>query len=384
MGARENMKYILYGFGGSYNHGGEAIIQTTCEMIRNIDLDATIILSTHFREQDEEFALPVDHYCVRDMEAFRQEKEDGNKNRFTEKVYKEVMLEIEKDSIVLSVGGDNYCYDNWEKWTVIHNRAKEIGAKTILWSCSIEPSMISEKMIQHLKTFDIIISRESKTHEALLNVGLTNVKRCYDVAFVLEPRIIELPEGFEIGNMVAINVSPLVLRREKSQGMIMRNIIQCIEYILNNTLYKVLLIPHVLMSADNDMDALLKIKEYYVNDNRVILFDKNCSASQYKYLISKCRFGIFARTHASIAAYSSMVPSIVLGYSIKSIGIASDLGMEQYILPIEQLKDESLLISLKELMKEEQEVKNKLHAKQNEMIEEAVMCRNVLQEIGAC
>lgn len=376
------MKYILYGFGGSYNHGGEAIIQTTCDMIRKVDSNATIILSTHFKEQDEEFALPVDHYCVRDREALQHEKDDGNQNRFTAKVYKEVIDEIDKDTIVLSVGGDNYCYDNWEKWTIIHQRAKEVGAKTILWSCSIEPDMIAEKMIAHLKTFDIIMPRESRTHEALLKAGLTNVKKCYDVAFVLEPRKIELPKGFESGNMVAINVSPLVLRREKFQGMIMQNIIQCIDYILTNTSYKVLLIPHVLMSADNDVDALLKIKDCYANDDRIVLFDRNCSASQYKYLISKCRFGIFARTHASIAAYSSMIPSIVLGYSIKSIGIASDLGMEKYVLPIEQLEDGSLLVSFREIVQEEQKVKGMLYEKHNEMIEGALKGKVVLQEIN--
>lgn len=377
------MKYILYGFGGSYNHGGEAIVQTTCEMIREVDPNATIILSTHFKEQDEEFALPVDHYCVRDTEALQKEKEDGNRNRFTAEVYKEVLSEIEKDSIVLSVGGDNYCYDNWEKWTIIHQRAKEVGAKTILWSCSIEPSMLSKKMIEHLETFDIIMARECKTYEALLNVGLSNVKKCYDVAFVLEPREVELPKGFESGNMVAINVSPLVLRREKSQGLITQNIIQCIDYILKNTSYKVLLIPHVLMSADNDVDALSKIKEEYLQDDRVVLFDRNCSANQYKYLISKCKFGIFARTHASIAAYSSLIPSIVLGYSIKSIGIASDLGMEKYVLPIEQLQDGSLLVSFQGIMCEEQALKNLLCEKHNEMIEGALKGKEILHEISA-
>ena len=110
------MKYILYGFGGSFNHGGEAIVQTTCEIIRSIDNDATIVLSTHFKEQDEMFHLPVDKYCCRDLQALQMEKEDGNRNRYTAQVYRELLNEIESDSVVMSVGGDNYCYDNWRKW----------------------------------------------------------------------------------------------------------------------------------------------------------------------------------------------------------------------------------------------------------------------------
>lgn len=376
------MKYILYGFGGSYNHGGEAIIQTTCEMIRSIDKDATIVLSTHFKEQDEEFRLPVDKYCVRDMEALHKEKEDGNRNRYTADVYREVLNEIEKDAVVMSVGGDNYCYQNWEKWTIIHNYAKKVGARNIFWSCSIEPSMITDKMKEHLETFDVITARESKTYQALVAAGLSNVRKCYDVAFLLQPKETDLPSGFEKDNTVALNVSPLILRRETKPGMIKKNILECVDYILNQTSYKVLLIPHVLMPVDNDVDALSEIKEVYSHDDRVILFPKNCSADEYKYLISKCRFGVFARTHASIASYSSMVPTIVLGYSIKSLGIAADLGMESYVLPIEKLENGQLLMCFREMQKEEQEMKDRLMNKRTEMINGALVLQEVLQEMN--
>ena len=42
-------------------------------------------------------------------------------------------------------------------------------------------------------------------------------------------------------------------------------------------------------------------------------------------IISKCRFFVVARTHATIAAYSTGVPTIVISYSVKSRGIARDL-----------------------------------------------------------
>lgn len=370
------MKYILYGFGGSFNHGGEAIVQTTCEIIRSIDNDATIVLSTHFKEQDEMFHLPVDKYCCRDLQALQMEKEDGNRNRYTTQVYRELLDEIESDSVVMSVGGDNYCYDNWRKWTIIHNYAKKMGAKTVFWSCSIEPAMISKEMIEHLLTFDLITAREGATYQALLQAGLTNVTKCYDVAFSLKPKTIALPQGMEKGNTIAINLSPLVLRRENCVGAIKRNLRECIDDILRETPYKVLLIPHVLMPVDNDLDALSEIKESYKDEDRVILYKDNCHASEYKFLISQCRLGIFARTHASIAAYSSMIPTIVLGYSIKSIGIAGDLGMESYVLQSGELEDGQLSKCLHLLLKNEDSVKKQLMAKKEEMhkgVENAVM-----------
>ncbi len=44
-----------------------------------------------------------------------------------------------------------------------------------------------------------------------------------------------------------------------------------------------------------------------------------------KGYIARCRMFVGARTHATIAAYSSAVPTLVLGYSIKSRGIAADI-----------------------------------------------------------
>ena len=50
---------------------------------------------------------------------------------------------------------------------------------------------------------------------------------------------------------------------------------------------------------------------------------------------------IGARTHATIAAYSTCVPTLVLGYSVKSRGIARDIfGTEEhYVLPVQELQD---------------------------------------------
>lgn len=373
------MKYVLYGFGGSYNHGGEAIIQATCEMIREVDKNAEIVLTTHFIEQDKEFELPVDKYCVRSAEALKKEKEDGNKNRFIDQVYRETLVEISEDTIVMLVGGDSYCYSNWEKWMVIHDYARKKGAVTIFWSCSIEPEMVSEQMRNHLMTFDVIIARESQTYNKLIQVGLGNVKKCYDVAFVLKTKEIKYPDGFEERNTVAVNLSPLILRRERTEGVILRNIVQCIKEILEQTTLKILLIPHVVMPVDNDIDALKEIKSYFLNEDRVILFAENCSAGEYKYLISKCRFGIFARTHASIAAYSSMVPSIVLGYSVKSLGIAVDLGVDEYVLPIEHLEEGQLKTCFFKMLGDEQNVRERLLRQKKDMVSGALVCRDTLE-----
>ena len=66
------------------------------------------------------------------------------------------------------------------------------------------------------------------------------------------------------------------------------------------------------------------------------------NAEDLKGFIARCRFMVVARTHASIAAYSQHIPTLVVGYSVKAKGIATDIfGTEQnYVIPVQSLREE--------------------------------------------
>lgn len=80
-------------------------------------------------------------------------------------------------------------------------------------------------------------------------------------------------------------------------------------------------------------------------DRICIVDDHNCM--QQKYIISQCSYFIGARTHATIAAYSTCVPTLVVGYSVKAKGIAKDLfgTYENYVIPVQELKEQSDLLN---------------------------------------
>ncbi len=71
----------------------------------------------------------------------------------------------------------------------------------------------------------------------------------------------------------------------------------------------------------------------------ILLEDHNCM--ELKGYIARCRMFIGARTHATIAAYSSCVPTLVLGYSVKSQGIAKDIFKTEknYVIPVQTLSN---------------------------------------------
>lgn len=349
----ENKKFLLYGHGGSYNHGAEAIIKSTIKLIKSNYPNSQIILSTHFKEQDLEFEIEVDEFCERDMYYVELDKSSSEKGKYDKDIYRSTIEKIDKTTVCMSVGGDNYCYDNWRKWRVIHERAIKVGAKSILWSCSIEPPMLDKEMIDTLKTHHMITARERITYNSLIKHGLNNVVLCSDIAVSLKPTKTILPDNFFEHNTVGINISPLVLRREAKDGIILENIMTLIEYIIENTAMNIALIPHVVMSMDNDYSLLKEIYGRF-NSDRICLISDKMDASRYKYIISKCRFGIFSRTHATIAAYSSGIPCIAIGYSVKAAGIGQDLGVSDYVIGLDAFVDEfSLCTMFINLMKDE-------------------------------
>lgn len=93
-----------------------------------------------------------------------------------------------------------------------------------------------------------------------------------------------------------------------------------------------------LYNSDNDYEALSALERCLSpkDQKRICRLDRPQNAAQLKYVISQCEILICSRTHASIAGYSSGVPTLVLGYSIKSAGIGRDLKMEHWVLPLEE------------------------------------------------
>ena len=110
-----------------------------------------------------------------------------------------------------------------------------------------------------------------------------------------------------------------------------------------------------------------------------MLINQNLSVAQLKYIISKSRFGVFSRTHASIAAYSSAVPSVVIGYSVKARGIGKDLELDQYVVGVESLEsDKDVLNLFLGLLENETDISNSLVEKNVKMLESVEVGKTAL------
>ena len=379
---------VLYYHGGSANHGCEAIVRSTqCILSQPLTLFSSAADEDILYHLDrivtvcEDTYVPVREDSPRYLISAACRKLHQSDFKFIEFGHKSFFSAIHKGDICLSIGGDNYCYAGTDKLGYYNIILHRKGAKTVLWGCSIEPSVLTPNVIKDLKRYDLITVRENLSYESLRQAGISdNVVLCADPAFQLEKAECTLPEGFSADMTIGINVSPLAA---SCGNKVMENYIELVRYILNETDYRVMLIPHVVKQGTDDRETLRQIYDAFADTGRISLVpDKNCM--ELKGLISQCRMFIGARTHATIAAYSCGVPTLVLGYSVKSRGIARDIfGTEvNYVIPVQGLENEDTLINgFCWLRQNEEMIRNRLESFMPEYKERAFAAKKAIDDL---
>lgn len=380
--------YKFYLHAGSANHGCEAIVRSSINILND-----EVTLYSRVPELDTKYG--IDEICdlhkddkillkvgsFRWIKAYLQTKLTGKIDLSMKYQYNSLISSVKNNDIYFSIGGDNYCYPGTEVLAAINSNIKKKGAKLVLWGCSVEPSLMDNfEIANDLHSFDLITARESISYKALKKVN-DNTVLVSDPAFTLPKIDLPLPKGWKEGKMIGINASPLIIENGKNAKTVYEAYRLLIEYIIKETEYNVALIPHVIAEENNDYEVLKKLYDEIESKDRLVLVgDHNCL--ELKGLISRCSFFIGARTHATIAAYSTCVPTLVLGYSVKSRGIATDLfgTYDHYVLPVQEMNDsKELLNSFIWIQEHEDEIRNHLIDIMPEYISKAYMAKDALE-----
>lgn len=361
-----NIKNIFYYHGGSGNHGCEALIRTICD-INGFDKSSNLLYS--YRPK-EDFHFRINDYVGNIFSS------DLSSN--------ELLDEYSSECVALSIGGDNYCDYNYgtNRLEKYNTRFNDLGVATALVGCSIEPDVLEHyEVLKDLEHFSLITARESLTYDALIEKGINkNTYLIPDSAFTLGYIDDKLPDNFIEGKMVGINLSSLA---QNYNDNLYTNYVNLIKYIIDKTDYNIMLIPHVVQDFNDDLKTLTKLYSEFLDTGRVTLIDNNNCLIQKGYIRRCCMF-IGARTHATIAAYSSCVPTLALSYSIKSKGIAKDLfgTYDNYTISIQNLSsDNELVNAFKWLDKNKGAIKNKLEEIMPDYIKRCYELKNKISEI---
>lgn len=355
---------VLYCHDGSKNHGCEAIVRSTMKILGQVSN-----LRLYSFNKTEDVCFGLDNYLEIIQTNIKRDHGAGGRQTLKEKLKKYIIKIVPlsmimflqkklsmrgyqnivntKGDVFISVGGDLYCYGSYAVLDYLNAKLNK-HSKTVLWGCSITPQRIKEdKTLQaDLKRYSLITARESMTYNALLENGINRNTHLFpDPAFVLDVQETSLPRCFLLGNTVGINLSPMVQRLETEHDLAYKNVEHLIRHILETTDMHICLIAHVIWEGNNDLVPLTALYNEFKGSNRLSLVGQTQNTCELKYIISKCRFMVAARTHASIAAYSTQVPTLVIGYSVKARGIARDIfGTEEgYVLPIQHIRKENEL-----------------------------------------
>ncbi len=360
-----------------YNRGSEALIRGLSKLLKKQYSDSYITLMS----SEENFGKWIDIEnidCYEKKTLMKKHSISNYINYFFRKIpfmkkigfrwkYANVIKVSKNQDYIYMIGADNYdiSYHGQERLLELNRLIrKHTNAKMVLYDCSFAEKDVTKTLKEDFKNFDCITVRESISLENLNQ----DVLCIPDPAFVMDVEKVELPSIFSKGNVIGINASNLITNSQ--YGSNANDIIlayqKMINYILEETNYDVVLIPHVMNHAD--LSTLEMIYSPYQDEKRVDLLDnESYNAKQLKYIISNLELFVGARTHATIAAYSQCIPTLVLGYSVKSRGIAKDLfGTEKnYVLSVETVSSniEILKESFIWLLQEKGSIKKQLEEK---------------------
>lgn len=388
------MKYVMFEHAGSGNHGCEAIVRSTISMLGENEY----YLESANPSEDSKFGiseltnlirtsdLRVSPNSIKGIYWRLQGKFDKSLDfDDRERLYRHKKL-LMNNAVALSIGGDNYCYAGIigsmrDKLKAFHH----FGMKTVLWGCSIGPEYLDMLTVNDLKSYDLITVRESLTRKLLAEHGIDNtVISCVDPAFTLKKQQVQWHDDVFKGNkVIGINVSDFMKYYNAYPDATYRNFVCLIDYLLKNTDYFIAMIPHVRQSGNDDLSPIKQLASVF-HDERIIILDEDLNCMQLKEVISRCCMFIGCRTHATIAAYSTCVPTLVVGYSIKAKGICKDLfGSDKDLLVDvrEFANDYDLLNKFLEFSNRETELRDHLKKMIPEYVQNAYLAKTALDKL---
>lgn len=366
---------LMIGHAGFFNRGCEAIVASTSRLIKERYPDVRIVLASYDAVNDRRYPPVVDeivsHGCRRwsvDWALMQVAKRLGTRRQVHDARYRCLAPVVAKADVVLSVGGDNYYYGYGytEGFLALDALIRWQHKPLILWGASVDAQKVPADVLADLKRFDRITARESLTMQSLAAAGISdNVIATADPAFTLTAQEFDVTPCMPSAEdgVVGLNFSPLISRMNAGANdeTYITLLSSLVHHILDIAHMGVLLVPHVIRTTNDDHLLLSALLARIDRPTDVRLLPADLSAAQTKHAISKCRLFIGARTHSTIAAMSSLVPTITIGYSIKGEGIPLDVyGRQGFTIDSRTMTANGLIAGFQSMLSQETFMRNRL------------------------
>jgi colanic acid/amylovoran biosynthesis protein len=376
------MKILITGHDTFHNKGCQALIYTTTEILKQVFPDTTFTIfswepeydQTHYdnpsiqcnfiqhRFQTNEFSLRNRLWLVLNNYGMRTDKILWVKPSFYDAI-KSCDLMVVSGGDILGDYGDEAVKHYFFPIAV----AIALRKPVFVFAQSIS-AYKSKEMLKFAKYYlnkvSLITVRERISYEYLKSISVKPpFHLTADSAFTLKPATKErmeaiskaedLPAGDE--PTIGISVSQTVTKwSDSSHEDFARVMAEVCDQLINNYKAKIVFVPHVSYPndpANDDRVAGRAVRSLMVNKQDAFLIEGDYSCEELKAVIGRCALFIGARTHATIAAASMLVPTIAIAYSIKAFGIMEDiLDKKKCVCDIRSSSCEELLSKAEYLM----------------------------------
>lgn len=292
--------------------------------------------------------------------------------------------EMSRADVVVDLSGDMLTEDYGPVVGYSHFlpllQAQALGKPVIICAQSVGPFRYLKCLARRILSRAALITvRESITPKLLDELNGPSIKsvRTADLAFLLKPAAPDCIDAlFEKEGIPAkptrprlgVSVSALLTNRtNRHLGTGRENSIDsfalALDAVAEELGIEVFLVPHVFgpKPAGDDRQAGEKLAS--LMRNPPLRLRGEYRPEEIKGMIGRCDAFVGCRMHANIAALESGVPVLAIGYSHKTRGILSDLGLGDWILPIDEIDPKKLTDGIARLFTESSAYRQLLRAK---------------------
>lgn len=311
----------------------------------------------------------------------------GHEYRALVSAYRRLDALSDAPDAILSVGGDNYSNDYGRpvRFWALNEYGRFRGIPVYLWGASVGPfeSEVDQRIAVHsLQRVRHIFARESDTLDYLASLGVRgNVSLVADPAFTLPAVSSEALGAMGAqGECIGLNVSPLYARyaglAEAEWCDLCATMVARIGAAFGRP---IALIPHVILPGQDDSAFNVEVAARVPSGVDLRVIPGSLGARELKACIARCYAFVGARTHATIAALSTGVPTVSLGYSIKARGINRDIyGHSDYVIAAEAVEPTKVVGLVRQLL-QDQRALSALHAARDVMPGRAAHAASLLR-----
>lgn len=222
---------------------------------------------------------------------------------------------------------------------------------------------------------DLILLREDTSMKLLQNLGVkNNIMRAIDSGFLhASSTAVDIRKRFGISKTsLIIGVTVRAWLKGDDQVAYEKAVAAALDEVVKESNVHIVFIPQVTAKkGDDDRMVSRRVFKYMKYKNAAVVIDDEPDHHEIKALYDGLDVLVGTRFHSVIFSLTSYVPVVAIEYEHKTSGIMHDLGLERWVLKIEEVTKDNLVTALRKLLKERGEYEKELKVRLPGYIEEA-------------